>query len=79
MAQADAPPIVAGVYILEAPDLDVDHVIFQYSRAAKELWKFCNVGDVVFTARLFGEEAPAAWWERHGGRSSCRASATHGG
>lgn len=23
---------------------EVDHVLFQYSRAAKELWKFCNLG-----------------------------------
>ena len=29
-------------------DLDafeVDHALFQYSRSAKELWKFCNLGD----------------------------------
>ncbi|WP_193599402.1 hypothetical protein [Microbacterium sp. YJN-G] len=25
--------------------LDVDEVLFQYSCAAKELWKFCNIGD----------------------------------
>ena len=42
----------------------VDQALFQYSRAAKELWKFCNLGDVVFTARPISEEAPAAWWER---------------
>nr|NLD41046.1 hypothetical protein [Actinomycetales bacterium] len=30
---------------------DVDQLIFQYSRAAKELWKFCNLGDVHSTAR----------------------------
>lgn len=48
----------------ELDAFDVDQVIFQYSRAAKELWKFCNVGDVMFTARLISEEAPADWWER---------------
>ena len=30
---------------------DVDEVLFQYSRAAKELWKFCNMSDVELTAR----------------------------
>ena len=48
----------------ELDAFDADQVIFQYSRATKELWKFCNLGDVVFTARLIGEEAPAVWWER---------------
>jgi len=50
-----------------AGELDVfavDQVVFQYSRAARELWKFCNLGDVMFTARLISEEAPADWWER---------------
>ena len=48
----------------ELDAFDVDRTIFQYSRAAKELWKFCNLGGVVFTARLISEAAPAAWWER---------------
>lgn len=48
----------------ELDAFEADQVIFQYSRAAKELWKFCNVGDVMFTARLISEEAPADWWER---------------
>ncbi|WP_457206320.1 hypothetical protein [Nocardioides sp. P5_C9_2] len=26
----------------ELKTFDVDEVLFQYSRAAKELWKFCN-------------------------------------
>ena len=30
----------------------VDNVLFQYSRAARELWKFCNMTDVEMTARL---------------------------
>lgn len=41
-----------------------DQVIFQYSRAAKELWKFCNLPDVEFTAGLIRDRAPADWWER---------------
>ena len=41
-----------------------DQVIFQYSRAAKELWKFCNLSDVVFTAQIIAERAPIDWWER---------------
>lgn len=42
---------------------DVDDVIFQYSRAAKELWKFCNLGNPEITARVIREEAPGGWWE----------------
>ena len=34
----------------ELDAFDVDEVLFQYSRAARELWKFCNVGDVELTA-----------------------------
>ena len=29
---------------------EVDQVLFQYSRAAKELWKFFNIGDIELTA-----------------------------
>ncbi len=29
---------------------DVDQVLFHYSRAAKELWKFCNLGDTELAA-----------------------------
>ncbi len=43
---------------------EVDQVIFQYSRAAKELWKFCNLGQVESTARLIREAPPTDWWER---------------
>lgn len=39
----------------ELDAFEADQVIFQYSRAAKELWKFCNLGDVVFTARLLAK------------------------
>ena len=33
---------------------DVDQVVFQYSRAAKELWKFCNPGDAELAADADG-------------------------
>ncbi len=48
----------------EVDAFDTDEVIFQYSRAAKELWKFCNASDVEFTATLIDDRAPADWWER---------------
>lgn len=48
----------------ELDAFDVDKVLFQYSRAAKELWKFCNVSDVEFTARQVHEGTPIDWWER---------------
>jgi hypothetical protein len=43
---------------------EVDQVVFQYSRAAKELWKFCNASDVEFTTSLIGNGPPVDWWER---------------
>ena len=43
---------------------EVDEVLFQYSRAAKELWKFCNMGDVELTASDVHEGPPIDWWER---------------
>jgi hypothetical protein len=43
---------------------DADQVLFQYSRAAKELWKFCNIPDVEFTARVIVDRPPTDWWER---------------
>jgi hypothetical protein len=42
----------------------VDQVIFQYSRAAKELWKFCNLGDVELTASLLDDHPSIDWWQR---------------
>lgn len=35
--------------------------MFQYSRAAKELWKYCTLTDIVFTAELIHERAPDDW------------------
>ncbi|MGB7818673.1 MAG: hypothetical protein WBL35_08045 [Ornithinibacter sp.] len=48
----------------ELDPFDVDRVLFQYSRAAKELWKFCNYGPVEFAASLIQERPPDDWWER---------------
>lgn len=53
----------------EIDAFEVDEVIFQYSRAAKELWKFCNLGQVEFTARIVRDVPPGDWWDR-GARSS---------
>ena len=42
---------------------DVDQVLFQYARAAKELWKFCNLGDPELVAGLVRDRPPVDWWE----------------
>jgi hypothetical protein len=42
----------------------VDQVLFQYSRAAKELWKFCNYLQVELAATMIREQPPHDWWER---------------
>jgi len=48
----------------ELDAFDVDEVIFQYSRAAKELWKFCCLGRIEMAARIVREDPPDDWWER---------------
>lgn len=48
----------------ELDAFDIDHVIFQYSRAAKDLWKFCNLADVETTANFIRERPPVDWWAR---------------
>lgn len=48
----------------ELDAFDADEILFQYSRAAKELWKFCNLGEIVFIAHTIHEGAPTDWWER---------------
>lgn len=56
-----------GVDRFRAGELDafeVDQVIFQYSRAAKELWKFCNLSDAEFSVGMIRDEAAVDWWER---------------
>ena len=48
----------------ELDALDLDRVLFQYSRAAKELWKFCDMTNVEVAARLVTESPSIDWWER---------------
>ncbi len=48
----------------EVDAFEADQAVFQYSRAAKELWKFCNGADVEWVARDIRERAPSQWWER---------------
>jgi hypothetical protein len=48
----------------ELDAFEVDLVLFQYSRAAKELWKFCNDLKVEVTAALIQERSPDDWWDR---------------
>lgn len=43
---------------------EVDRALFQYSRAAKELWKFCNYLQVDVAAAMIIEQPPHDWWER---------------
>jgi hypothetical protein len=43
---------------------DVDQVLFQYSRAAKKLWKYCNYLQVGMAAAMIREQPPHDWWER---------------
>ena len=48
----------------ELDPFDVDHLLFQYSRAAKELWKFCNTRPIELVAEIIQEQTPQDWWER---------------
>ena len=48
----------------ELDAFEVDRVLFQYSRAAKELWKFCNYLQVEVAASTITEQPPQDWWER---------------
>ena len=43
---------------------EVDRALLQYSRGAKELWKFCNMTDIEWTAGLLTERPSIDWWER---------------
>ena len=53
---------------------EADQALFQYSRAAKELWKFCNGVDVEWVAQDIRERAPSQWWERGTGADGDRSS-----
>jgi hypothetical protein len=48
----------------EIDAFETDRLIFRYGRAAKELWKFCSLTDVEFTASLIDQGVPNEWWER---------------
>ena len=41
-----------------------DRVLYQYSRSAKELWKFCNLADVEMTAQAVVDRPQVDWWGR---------------
>lgn len=43
---------------------NVDRILFQYSRAAKEPWKFSNLANAEFAANLLLEQPPIDWWQR---------------
>jgi hypothetical protein len=43
---------------------EVDRIVFQYFRAAKELWKFCDHPPVEMAAAGIRERPPSNWWER---------------
>ena len=69
--QAELDGLVArvgeGIDRYRAGDLDafeVDQVLFRYSRAAKELWRFCNYLQVEVAATMIREQPPHDWWER---------------
>lgn len=58
--------VATAVDRFRAGDMDafeVDQVLFQYSRAAKELWKFCNLGSPDLVARLISDDQRSDWWE----------------
>jgi GNAT superfamily N-acetyltransferase len=48
----------------ELDAFEVDHILFHYFRAAKELWTFCNMTNVESTAELVHEQPLIDWWER---------------
>ena len=48
----------------ELDAFEVDQELFQYSRAAKELWKFCTLNNAVDTAQWISGMPPSDWWER---------------
>jgi hypothetical protein len=48
----------------ELDAFEIDQAFFQYSRAAKELRKFCNATNVETAAQLVRDEPSIDWWER---------------
>lgn len=55
---------VDGYRAGELDPFEVDRVLFQYSRAAKELWKYCNLLDVESAAAMIREHPAHDWWQR---------------
>jgi hypothetical protein len=56
-----AEHVCAGIDRYRAGELDafeIEQVLRQYNRAAKELWKFCTLTDVEFAASLVDDGAP---------------------
>ena len=48
----------------ELDAFDADAELFQYGRAAKKLWTFCNASEVISTSALIAEGPVIDWWER---------------
>lgn len=48
----------------EMDAFEADQIVFQYSRAAKELWKFCNHTDAEFVAGMIADGHSVDWWEQ---------------
>ena len=48
----------------ELDAFDADAELFQYSRAVKKLWTFCNANDVLSVAAAIAEGPTIDWWER---------------
>lgn len=48
----------------ELDAVGVDEVLYQYNRAAKELWRFCNYVTPEIAARVLAEDPLDVWWER---------------
>jgi len=59
--------VAGAIDRFRAGELDafgVDRVLFQYSRAARELWKFCNMTDIEMTAEFIEGQPVIDWWAR---------------
>jgi len=61
---ARAGEVVDGFRAGESDAFEADAELFQYSRAAKALWSFCNVGDVRDVAAVIAEGPAIDWWAR---------------
>jgi hypothetical protein len=59
--------VARAVDSFRAGELDAfaaDRVLYQYSRSAKELWKFCNLAHVEIAAQAILDGPPIDWWTR---------------